>query len=157
MKKLAAALLSACIAAPALADGLVVEDASGTAAPLATHTGTAPAAVHFWATWCGPCLTELPRLADLMADRPDLAAHIVIVSVDTRSIDSVRAFLADRLGLDLETLRVVEGTPGDTYGVRAYPATVFLAGDGTLAAKVEGSIDWSDPDRVADLAASLAD
>ncbi len=136
---------------------LTLEDAAGTRAPLAAHLGEAAVAVHFWATWCAPCLSELPRLAALLEARPDLAAHIIVVSVDSRPIDGVRAFLAERLGLTLETLRVVDGTPGDTFGVTGYPATLFLAADGTVEALVSGSIDWADPGVVADLTARFAD
>lgn len=51
----------------------------GTAGKLSDHKGK-PVIIHFWATWCPPCITELPELLDKAATRPD--ADFLLISVD---------------------------------------------------------------------------
>lgn len=149
---LAAALLAAALTlGPAwashrlLVEGARAEVAGGQRVPLDRIRDGRPALAHFWATWCAPCLTELPRLAQMLTDKPELAAGVLIVSVDTKPLGKVEAFLRERLDLPLSSLRVVEGTPGDVYGVTAYPATLFLTAEGTVAERIEGTAAWDDP------------
>lgn len=140
---LAVAVLALCIS-PVRAYGLVVEDVDGMRAPLMERFGGHPGIVHLWATWCAPCLDERPALAAFLARRPDLAAHVAVVSVDTKPTARVAEFLIDRLGLeDLPTLRVVEGSADEPFGVQVYPSTVFVAADGTVARTVAGEVEWS--------------
>ena len=137
-------------------DGLRLENARGRRTTLPALTGGRPAILHVWATWCAPCLTELPELARYLAAHPAEAEAVVIVSADTRPTADVAAFLSERLALDLATWRSTGPTPGDVYGLTGLPATLFLAADGTVAARHAGSLDWTAPETTAPIAAHLA-
>jgi thiol-disulfide isomerase/thioredoxin len=122
---------------------LRVTDGSGRLRSLGEEAGGRPVAVHLWATWCAPCLTELPRLAAAVRARPDLAGRILVVSVDTIPNARVAAFL-DRLDVALPSLQLVEGNAGAAFGLRAYPATVVLDAAGGIVRRHEGPLDWGD-------------
>lgn len=153
-----AALLGLLMAgtAPALgAEAVRVVDAAGVESDLAALTAGRPAVLHLWATWCAPCVEELPRLAAMREANPDLAEGIVIVSVDSAPYERVAAFLQERLSLSLPTLKVVAGNPGLAYGLMGYPSTLLLAPDGTILDRETGSLDWTSPAVVARLRAHL--
>lgn len=144
------ALIGSLLAATALpatgAEPLVVTDAAGVRTPLAALVGGGPRVLHLWATWCAPCLAELPDLARTLDDNPDLAQHIVIVSVDSAPFETVAAFLDERLGIALPTRKIAAGNPGLVYAIRGYPVTLFIGADGTVKDRVTGPLDWSAAD-----------
>lgn len=153
-------LALALVALPARAEGplarLDVTGADGAVTTLGERVEP-PAVLHFWATWCAPCLRELPEVAEFAQERPGLAARLALVSVDTAPFARVKAFLADRLGLtDLSTLKVVEGNAGAAFGLTGYPATVFLDADGQVTRRHAGILDWGDEAVRATIADHLA-
>lgn len=138
------------IGAASGASKLLVVDAAGRVRPLDALTAGRRVAVHFWATWCAPCLTELPRLAQVLRERPEVAARVVIVSVDSAPYARVAAFLAG-LNVDISSLKVVEGNAGAAFGILGYPATVFLDAQGAVVARHAGPLDWRDAEALAAL------
>ena len=98
---------AASVAAPLDLDALVAE--------LAPEPAARPTLVNFWATWCAPCIGELPALAEVAAEHDD-DVRIVTVALDlaqpfnpdVETAADVHAFARDR-GLDLEIL-VFDGT-----------------------------------------------
>lgn len=100
------------------------------------------ALVNFWATWCGPCQTELPELAELarsMAGYPDF--RILAVSCGEEDPDSLRAnteaTLRD-LDVDLPTYADPGGVTRDAYDrvgqFQGFPTTFLLDRDGVIRA-----------------------
>ena len=142
-------------AAPCAAEGLTVETAEGETVPLSALTADAPSVLHFWATWCAPCIVELPELAAFMAQHPDLAAGIVPVSIDRSGMARIEGFL-ENLGVTLRSVRLAEGNAGAAYGLNAYPSTVFLSADGTAERVVTGPLDWTAPETAATVRVHLA-
>jgi cytochrome c biogenesis protein CcmG/thiol:disulfide interchange protein DsbE len=97
--------------------------------------------VHFWATWCPPCIKETPdlqRLAHDFADRKGFA--IVMVAVDDTA-DKVRALLGP--GADM-VLYDPKWDVAHRYGTDKLPET-YLVVRGKVVQKFVGQTDWSDP------------
>jgi thiol-disulfide isomerase/thioredoxin len=90
-----------------------------------------PLLINFWATWCGPCLREIPMLKDFQTGHADL--QVVGIAVDKR--DLVVGF-ADRMQFNYPIL-IGESEGWDAaaafgVGVYALPFTVFTAADGSV-------------------------
>jgi thiol-disulfide isomerase/thioredoxin len=103
--------------------------------------------LNIWATWCGPCVSEMPSIARLARD-PRLQGkniEFVCVSVDD-STDEVRRFLQGR-DWPMTVLRA--DTLPSAFSTAGIPATFLIAADGRIAASEVGSADWSEPRAVA--------
>lgn len=140
MKRLAAILLSLlmlCSFALAESEPSVLEIfdftaalASGETFTLSDHLGEV-VFVNFWATWCGPCVYELPAINDLYAKYQD-AEDVTVVSVncgDRASI--VSAFLADK-GYALPAVCDEDNAICMHYGVSSIPFTVIFDKTGAV-------------------------
>lgn len=86
--------------------------------------------LNFFATWCAPCVAEMPeleRLADEMRGRP-----FRLLAIDSEEKpDVVRAFLGEH-GLGLPVALDESGSVGSTYGVDSLPTTVVIGPDGKI-------------------------
>ena len=111
--------------------------------------------LNFWATWCGPCVREMPSIDSLARD-PKLAGKsiaFVCVSTDDDS-ESVKQFLKGK-NLGMTFLRVQNGKVPPVYFSEAIPATFLIAPDGRIAATQVGSADWHEP-RVIEMLLKMA-
>ncbi|MEM9556546.1 MAG: TlpA disulfide reductase family protein [Acidobacteriota bacterium] len=81
--------------------------------------GDGPVVVNFWATWCGPCVREIPTLNALHRDG---GARVVAISLDDASADVVRAFVEDE-GIDYPVL-LGDMETFQRFGGAAIPYTV---------------------------------
>lgn len=93
--------------------------------------------VNFWATWCGPCLKEMPELSRLAARE-----NVEVIGLAYEEIDpeAMRAFLAKRPpGYPIAILDTFN-PPADFEAPRALPMTVIIAPDGRVAKKVLGPV-----------------
>jgi thiol-disulfide isomerase/thioredoxin len=90
-----------------------------------------PLLINFWATWCAPCLREIPMLKDLQAARPDL--QVVGIAIDKQ--DLVAKFAAD-LQFNYPVLigQNEAWAAAGALGVNIYalPFTIFTGGDGSI-------------------------
>jgi peroxiredoxin len=98
--------------------------------------------LNFWATWCEPCVVEMPSLLDLHHERPDLA--VLAVSIDEDSFAYSR-FLATR-HVDLITVRDPEQSAAKLYHTEAWPETYVIDRKGVIRRKFIGAQDWSSPE-----------
>ncbi len=101
--------------------------------------------LNLWATWCGPCVNELPSLARLAKFAPGLK----VLAVDWREKPAaVDAFLKSHDAGSLPTL--VDDTGAMMRGVGAYglPMTVLIDPKGNIIAKAAGPADWGTPESV---------
>jgi thiol-disulfide isomerase/thioredoxin len=98
--------------------------------------------LNLWATWCQPCLREMPSLAALQA-RLGPAVTVLAVSED-RGGDEVVTPFVDRLGLDkfLKIYLDPKSTVLHVLGARGLPTSFAIGADGTVLGKVEGGADW---------------
>lgn len=109
--------------------------------------------VNLWATWCPPCVKEMPSLLKLQARRPDLA--ILAISEDRRGAAAVDPFVA-RFGLGrLATFLDPDDKVSEAFHVVGLPTSFLIDRDGHIVASLEGGADWDDPALVARIDAWL--
>lgn len=97
--------------------------------------------LNLWATWCAPCLREMPSLDTLARHAPEVA--VVPVSMDAQGPATAVAYLK-RAGLDgLEAYHDPEAQLMRRFGVHGLPATVLIDRQGRIAAVIQGEVDWA--------------
>lgn len=112
--------------------------------------------LNIWATWCAPCIYEMPSFARLRKAVPDTALAIVAVSIDQFvGGDSVSAF-ARNLGVNFDVLLDSTTRIARDYQVTGYPETFVIAKDGTIRKKWIGPLEWDSPTNVALITGLLA-
>ena len=101
--------------------------------------------LNLWATWCEPCLREMPSIERLHKAYGDKGLSVVAVSVDAyANDDSVRAF-ARSLGVTFEILHDSTMEIANTYQATGYPQTFVIGKEGAIRKKWVGDADWSSP------------
>ena len=104
--------------------------------------------LNIWATWCAPCIYEMPSFARLRTAVPDTNLAIVAVSVDeVVGADSVRAFVTS-LGVNFDVLLDSTTQISRDYQVTGYPETFVIAKDRTIRKKWIGPLEWDSPANV---------
>ena len=97
-----------------------------------------PVVLNFFASWCGPCIREMPAI-QAMAERYKDKVHFVGVTFNDRR-DAAKGVL-DRTGVSYPA--AFDPTPGDVaydYAVRVMPTTFFIGADGNLVERKDGEI-----------------
>ena len=141
------ALLSACDrgAHPAqtgqIAPDFNVSDGS-TSIHLASYRGRV-VLLNFWATWCEPCVVEMPSLLDLHHDQPDLAILAVSIDEDPRCLQQLSH--PPPRGPDRRSATPAE-TAAKLYHSEAWPETYVIDRQGVIRRKFVGAQDWSSPE-----------
>ena len=107
--------------------------------------------LNFWASWCVPCVQELPGLLQLHRERPDLA--ILAVSIDTDP-DAYARFI-ERRHVNLITVRDPEQTAAKLYHTEGWPETYIIDRSGRVVEKIISNVNWMDPQFVAHVRAML--
>ena len=98
--------------------------------------------VNFWATWCGPCIEEIPSLLDLHHASPDLA--ILAGSVD-EDPDAYSQFLTRR-HVDFTTVRDPSESAAKLFHTEQWPETYVIDRKGIIRRKFIGAQDWTNPE-----------
>ena len=98
--------------------------------------------LNLWATWCAPCVEELPSLLDLQKRMPELA----VVGVSTDQDEQIyRAFLVKH-HVDLLTVRDADQRINALYGTVLIPETYIIDRNGVIRRKFVGAQDWTGPE-----------
>ena len=100
-----------------------------------------PVLVNLWASWCGPCVKELPTL-DALSRKPD-APKIIAVSEDVGERASIEAFLEGHGVKDLEAWRDPKMALTSALGVSVMPTTVYYDSTGREVWRYVGDLDWN--------------
>lgn len=112
--------------------------------------------LNIWATWCPPCIVEMPSFERLHRQVADTNLRIVAISVDEFvEGDSVLAFARD-LGVTFDILHDSTRAIDRAYQITGYPETFVIARDGTIRKKWIGPADWSSAGNVALVRSLLA-
>lgn len=101
--------------------------------------------VNFWATWCGPCVAELPTLAALSPKLSPDDIRVLAISVDMTGPAVVLPFFAAHHIDGLTPLFDESSSALDAFGTSGIPLTVILDRQGRVVAKLEGGADWNNP------------
>ena len=101
--------------------------------------------VNLWATWCGPCLAEMPSMEVMYQRYPRGDFEILAVSIDTIGEPPVRAFV-EELNLSFPILMDNQFTLNDYYQVRVVPTSILIDRKGVVFQRVLGAKDWANPD-----------
>ena len=112
----------------------------GKTASLADFKGK-PAVVNLWATWCQPCLKEMPSLERLAAQ---FAGQLTVaaVSEDHAGTKVVGPFVADKGFQKLAIYLDPQGELGHVIGLRGLPTSLVIDAKGQVVGRVEGGADW---------------
>lgn len=97
--------------------------------------------LNFWATWCPPCVEEMPSLVQMQKQLTAKGVTVLAVSVDDDA-GAYNKFLKDH-GIDLLTVRDKTKTSSIIYGTFKYPETYIIDRHGTIRRKFIGPVDWS--------------
>ena len=131
----------------ALADA-AFDDAEGKAHHLAEFAGKG-LVVNLWATWCTPCVAEMPALQDFAKAAAEAGIVVLPLSSDRGGADVVRAFYADH-GIDaLPVWLDPKGSAAEAWGARGLPTTLIVDRQGRETGYLEGAIDWAAGDTMA--------
>jgi thiol-disulfide isomerase/thioredoxin len=124
---------------PAPAESIVAPD--GAAVTLGRFKGKV-VLVNFWATWCAPCLREMPALDRLQAALGGERFQVVTISVDRQGKSVVEPFLK-RLGVGhLPAYLDSRSALLHAFGARGLPTSYLIDADGTLIGYLEGPAEW---------------
>jgi peroxiredoxin len=111
--------------------------------------------VHFWATWCPPCVEEFPTLERLYRSPIGKDLVILAVSVDEGGAPAVSAFLQQNR-LTLPVLLNPDQSVSRSYGTLKFPETYLVDREGVIRRKIIGAADWMSPAAVEAIQALVA-
>ena len=99
--------------------------------------------LNFWATWCLPCVEEIPSLQKF-ADQTRNSGVVVIGVSEDQNRGSLEKFTAEH-HLSYPVAHDSNQSVAARYGTFKYPETFILGRDGRVARKIAGPVDWQNP------------
>lgn len=110
--------------------------------------------VNFWATWCAPCVVEMPYLNELQARYGSDEFEVVAISMD-RTIEEARDFYARHALNDLALYHDQSFRAAMAAGARGLPLTVLYDRTGAEIGRLDGDAQWASEDAFALIEAAL--
>ena len=100
--------------------------------------------LNFWATWCAPCVEEIPSLVDMQRRMKAKGVTVLAVSVDVDE-NAYKQFVKDH-NVSLLTVRDPSGKSNGLYGTFKFPETYVIDRNGVMRRKFIGAVDWTGPE-----------
>lgn len=100
--------------------------------------------LNFWATWCPPCIEEMPSLVQMQERLKSKGVTVLAVSVDADEND-YRRFLRDH-NVNLLSVRDASQKSNELYGTFKFPETYVIDRNGVVRRKFIGAVDWTEPE-----------
>ena len=101
--------------------------------------------LNFWATWCAPCVTEMPDMQRLYEQLGDEHFEIIAVSLDHEGAGVVQRF-AERHRLTFTLAIDPEGRSEQAYRLTGLPETYIIDADGIVRHRILGAREWTHPE-----------
>ena len=105
--------------------------------------------VNLWATWCGPCVRELPALARLQAAIPQTRLKVVAINVGRAGAKKTASFLKLNLAAGLGVWRDSSGALVRAFDVYGLPTSMLIGPDGREVARAVGAAHWDTQSAIA--------
>lgn len=102
--------------------------------------------VNFWATWCAPCVAEMPALNRLQADLAPQGFRIIAISQDRRGLGVVKPFYED---LNLDAMGIYldpKGVAARDFQVKGLPTTLLVDRRNRIIGMLQGPAEWDSPE-----------
>ncbi len=128
------------------APGFTLPDLDGNLVNLADHTGNV-VLLNIWATWCPPCVEEMPSMEKLHLALKGERFKILAVSIDASGAKVVDPFMKKHK-LTFPALIDAKATLKNLYRTTGVPESFIIDGNGTIVEKVIGPADWASPDAI---------
>ena len=125
---------------------MTLSDAKGRTLALSSLKGH-PTLVNLWATWCAPCVVELPTL-DRLVDIREGKLKVLTVSQDMADTAKIAAFIKERGGDNLEPWIDPKGDLGAKYQVQTLPMTVLYDSQGREVWRFTGGKIWTSAEAI---------
>jgi thiol-disulfide isomerase/thioredoxin len=109
--------------------------------------------LNFWATWCGPCRSEMPSMEAVYQKLKNRGFEILAVNLG-ESKNEVSAFM-NEYKLNFPAVLDERGTTGNYYNIQAIPTTYIIDKRGLIIARMVGSINWNTPKIISALESAL--
>lgn len=123
------------------APDFTVYDKDGNKVSLSDYLGK-PVVLNFWASWCGPCKTEMPDFEKAYKERGDEIQFLMVNMTDgsRETIDSASEYIEDQ-GFTFPVFFDTDVDAANTYGAYSIPMTFFIDSEGYLTARATGALD----------------
>lgn len=102
-----------------------------------------PVVLNFWATWCPPCVEEVPSL---VAMQKQLGDKVVVLAVSTDVDDAAFRKFTQKNMPGVLTVRDGDHRSNSLYGTFAFPETYIIDRQGIIRRKFIGGVDWTSPE-----------
>lgn len=115
-----------------------------------------PAVINFWATWCAPCIKELPDL-EMLGQKLENNARVYLVNFgeNTQTIEAFRNKKPELFGSNTVMLKDSQMAGLKAYGLRGVPTTVLINSQGEVVDSIQGLKAWGSDDVVAEIKAKI--
>lgn len=101
-----------------------------------------PVILHFWATFCGPCVKELPELDEYAIKHSD-KVHVIAVALDLKDADKIRRFYESKGIKNLSIAYDKTGALAHKFKATGLPTSIFIDSKGHEIGRIVGMVEWS--------------
>lgn len=123
------------------APDFVVYDKDGNKVGLSDYLGK-PVVLNFWASWCGPCASEMPDFEEAYKERGDKIQFLMINLTDgyQETMESATEYIQEQ-GFTFPVFYDTESNAANTYATYSIPMTFFIDSEGYMVARATGALD----------------